>query len=224
MSGSSLLSGADRISFFDEQKRRRRSARAWSGVCLLIVGGLGIVLSSLVTPMLLLAGGGLLHLLARLGAFPVPLRHAAQWLGEWANKYNGLFQKVINSLDHVNHLSDLGVTVPPLLRLAPVSIPALVAACLVGIVFYWISLRGEGGDLVVRMRARAPNEGDPEEHQLTNIVAEMAIAAGVPTPSLFLIDSPRSTPRPWAWAIAGRACWSREDCLINSTAMRHRGW
>ena len=192
MSGlkSPFLAAADRTSFFDEQKLRRRSARAWSGVCLLIVGGLGVVLSSLVTPMLLLTGGGLLHLLARLGVFPVALRHAAQWLGAWANKYNELFQKVIDSLDHVKHLTDLGVTVPPLLRLAPVSIPALVAACLVGIAFYWISLRGEGGDLVVRMRARAPNGGDLEEHQLTNIVAEMAIAAGVPTPALFLIDSP----------------------------------
>ena len=46
---------SDRSNFFDEQKRRRRTGRILSGVCLLIAGGIGVVLSSVVTPLLLLA-------------------------------------------------------------------------------------------------------------------------------------------------------------------------
>ena len=181
---------SDRSSFFDEQKRRRRTGRILSGVCLLIAGGIGVVLSSVVTPLLLLAGGGLLHLLARLGVFPVALRDAAHGLGAWARGHSAHFEAFVDSLDHVNGLSDLGVTVAPLLRLAPVAVPALVAACLVWIVLRRISLRGEGGDLIARVRARPPNLHDQEERQLSNVVAEMAIAAGLPAPALLLIDSP----------------------------------
>ena len=100
------------------------------------------------------------------------------------------FEAFVDSLDHVNGLSDLGVTVAPLLRLAPVAVPALVAACLVWIVLRRISLRGEGGDLIARLRARPPNPDDQEERQLANVVAEMAIAAGLPAPTLLLIDLP----------------------------------
>ena len=53
-------------------------------VCLLIVSGIGIVLSSVSTPLLLLVSGGLLHLLARLGIVPTMLRHAPMaGLGQW---------------------------------------------------------------------------------------------------------------------------------------------
>ena len=181
---------SDRSNFFDEQKRRRRTGRILSGVCLLIAGGIGVVLSSVVTPLLLLAGGGLLHLLARLGVFPAALREAAHGLGAWARGHSAHFEAFVDSLDHVNGLSDLGVTVAPLLRLAPVAVPALVAACLVWIALRRISLRGEGGDVIARVRARPPNLHDQEERQLSNVVAEMAIAAGLPAPTLLLIDSP----------------------------------
>jgi len=184
------LPSADRTSFFDEQKRRRRAVWVLSGICLLIASGIGIVLSSLVTPMLLLTGGGLLHLLARFGVFPATMRQAAHSLGEWAAGYGRLFQNVLESLDHVHRLTDLGLITTPLLRLAPVSVPALVAACLVWIVLLRISQRGEGGELIVRLSGRPPNPNDREERQLENIIAEMAIAAGLPAPAVFMIDSP----------------------------------
>jgi Zn-dependent protease with chaperone function len=143
-----------------------------------------------VTPLLLLAGGGLFHMLAHLGVFPAMMRDAALVLGVWAVGQSKNFDAVLASLDHVNHLSDLGVTLTPLLHLAPVSFPALAAAALVWIVLRRISFRGEGGDLIARLHARTPNQLDPEEHQLTNIVEEMALAAGLPAPALLLIDSP----------------------------------
>lgn len=183
------LPASDRISFFDEQQRRRRTGHVLSGVCLLIASGIGIVMSSVVTPLLLVAGGGLFHLLARLGIFPTVLRNAAHGMGGWARGHSAHFQEFLDSLDHVNKISDLGVTVAPLLRLAPISIPALVAAALIWIVLRWISLRGDGSELIVRLHARPPNVNDLEERQLANVVAEMAIAAGLPAPAVFLIDS-----------------------------------
>ena len=179
----------DRISFFDEQKRRRRAAWLWSGVCLLIASGIGVVMSCVITPMLLLAGGGLLHLLARLGIFPDMMRTQAHAIGAWVAGHSVHFQAFLDSLDHVGGVRDLGVTVPPLLRLAPVTVPALIAACFVWIVLHRIALRAGSGDLIMRLRARPPNPADREEHQLANIVAELAIAADVPTPSVLLIDS-----------------------------------
>jgi Zn-dependent protease with chaperone function len=181
---------ADRRDFFDEQARRRRTAWVFSAFCLLIASGIGVVLSTVVTPLLLVVGGGLLLLLARLGVFAASLRDLAHGMGTWAQAQSAHFRALIDSLDRVNHISDLRVTVGPLLQLAPVAVPALVAAGLVWIVLWRISLRGEAEDLVVRLHARPANPNDLEERQLTNIVAEMAIAAALPTPDVWLIDSP----------------------------------
>jgi Zn-dependent protease with chaperone function len=189
MSGAERSVVWDRTDFFDEQARRRRAAGVFSIVCLVIASGIGVVLSSVVTPLLLLAGGGLLRGLARLGVFPTALRNAAHALGSWAAGHVAHFQAVLDSLDHVNHVGDLGVTVAPLLRLAPVAVPALMAAGLVWLVLRRLSLKGEASELVGRLRGRAPNPQDLEEHQLANIVAEMAIAAGLPGPAVFVIDS-----------------------------------
>jgi Zn-dependent protease with chaperone function len=181
---------AVRSSFFDEQKRRRRTGRILSLVCMLIAGGIGIVLSSVVTPLLLLAGGGLLHVIAAFGILPMTLRNQSHSLGIWAAEYSAHFGAFVDSLDHVNRISDLSVTLMPLMRLAPVAVPALVAACLSWIVLRRISLRAAGSDLIAQLRARPPNSDDREEHQLANIVAEMAIAAGLPAPNLLVIESP----------------------------------
>jgi Zn-dependent protease with chaperone function len=180
---------ADRRDFFEEQARRRRTAWVFSAVCLLIASGIGVVLSTVVTPLLLVVGGGLLLPLARLGVLASSLRGVAHGMGTWAQGQSAHFLALIDSLDGVNHISDLRVTVPPLLQLAPVAVPALIAAGLVWIVLWRISLRGEAEDLIVRLRARPANPNDLEEHQLTNIVAEMAIAAALPTPDVWLIDS-----------------------------------
>ncbi len=60
-------------------------------------------------------------------------------------------------------------------------------------VLVWFGLRGlnlrsGGADLVERLAARAPNRSDPEERRLGDLVEQVAIAAGAPTPGLFMID------------------------------------
>ena len=190
MSVAPSLTPSERTSFFDEQKRRRRSAVFLSGACLLIVGGIGVVLSSVVTPLLLLTAGGLLHLAAWIGILPTELRRRAHGIGAWADAFGTKFQALIDLLDKIHHLSDLRVTIAPLLALSPVAVPALIASCVIGILLYCISLRGNGAELILRLHARPPNTNDLEERQLANIVAEMAIAAGLPPPTLRLIDDP----------------------------------
>jgi Zn-dependent protease with chaperone function len=187
---SDITNAADRTNFFDEQKRRRRGVWLLSFLCLIIAGGIGVVLSSVVTPLLLLAAGGLLNLWARLHVFPMFVQGLSHGLGDWVREQSTHFEAVIASLDHVNKVSDLTVTILPLLHLAPVAAPALIASALVWLLLRRISLRGEGGDLILRLNARPANVHDQEERQLANIVAEMGIAAGLPAPALLLIDSP----------------------------------
>src|SRR6516165_4632373 len=167
---------ADRRSFLDELRRRRRVGWFLSLLCLLIAGGIGVVLSSVVTPLLLLAAGGLLHGLAALSLFPDSARAGAHVLGTWAALQSKHFDAFVDSLDHISGVTDLGVTVVPLLNLAPVAIPALLAACLVWLALRHIAWRDQGRDMIARLHARPPDQRDLEERQLANIVAEMAIA------------------------------------------------
>lgn len=179
-----------RVSFFDEQARRRREARGLSLVCLLIASGVGIVLSAAVTPLLLLLGGGLLHLAAALGIAPSAARAAADGLGIWAGRHLDNFEQLVATLDRIGEFGDAGVLLAPLAKLSPVAVPALVAAGLV-----WLALRrmlasAGGEDLIHRVNGRVAAPSDREERQLANIVEEIAIAAGMPAPRLYVIDSP----------------------------------
>ena len=46
------------------------------------------------------------------------------------------------------------------------------------------------GGVLLSLDAREPRVADLEEQQLTNLVTEMALAAGVPPPRVMLLDSP----------------------------------
>ena len=48
----------------------------------------------------------------------------------------------------------------------------------------------EINSVIARLQARDPNQSDFEEHQLRNIVEEIAIAASVPPPRLMVVDMP----------------------------------
>lgn len=181
---------AGSVSFFDEQVRRRRGARLLSVVCLVIASGIGVVLSTVITPILLILAGAGLRLLIRLDVFSSAAQSALHDLGRWTAGHIATFFLVIDSLDKIHHLSDIGVTLAPLSMLTTLCLPGLVAAA-----FVWLLLRGflarvGGEDLVLRLKSRAPNPLDLEERQLANIVDEMAIAAGLPALRLLLVDSP----------------------------------
>lgn len=179
-----------RVSFFDEQVRRRRAAWRLTLVCLLIASGVGIVLSAAVTPLLLLLGGGVLRLAATFGIAPTASRGTVEGLGLWAGRYLEYFEQLTSSLDHINGLADAWALLAPLAKLSPLAIPALIAAGIVWLVLRRLAIRAGGEDLIYRVSGRAAAPHDREERQLADIVEEVAIAAGMPAPRLLFVDSP----------------------------------
>lgn len=172
---------AQRTTFYDELIRRRRVAWLVSFVCALVAAGIGLVLSTIITPILLLIAGAFLKLIGGFGVAPIQAFVA----GQLAN-----FDQLSMALDRMNGLGDLGLLGPSLVRMAPVAVPALLAAMLV---WFWLRAvfsRAASADLLARLKARPARLDDFEERQLGNIVEEVAIGTGAPVPRLLLIDSP----------------------------------
>jgi Zn-dependent protease with chaperone function len=179
-----------RTTFYDELIRRRRAAWIVASVCALVSAGVGLVLSTIVTPIVLLVLGGLLKLVAVLGVVDSLALGGVTLIQDFVATHLANFDRLSDTLDRVNGLGDLALLAQPLARLAPTALPALLAAMLV-----WLWLRGLFGrtssqDLIVRLKARPAKVDDFEERQLGNIVEEVAIGAGAPPPLLFLIDTP----------------------------------
>ena len=179
-----------RTTFYDELVRRRRAAWIVAGVCALVSAGVGLVLSTIVTPIVLLVVGGFLRLVAALGVVDSLALGGIALIHDFVGSQLANFDRLSDTLDRVDGLGDTALLAEPLARLAPAAVPALLAGTLV-----WLWLRGLFGrsisqDLIRRLKARPANLDDFEERQLANIVAEVAIGAGAPTPSLFLIDTP----------------------------------
>ena len=179
-----------RTTFYDELIRRRRAAWIVASVCALVSAGVGLVLSTIVTPIVLLVLGGLLKLVAVLGVVDSLALGGVTLIHDFVAAHLANFDRLADTLDRVHGLADIGLLAQPLARLAPAALPALLAGTLV-----WLWLRGLFGrtssqDLIVRLKARPAKLDDFEELQLGNIVAEVAIGAGAPPPLLFLIDTP----------------------------------
>lgn len=162
----------DRESFLDAQRRHRRASwwfTLWSGAAILLTG---IPLSTVITP--------LVYMGAFLGVDLVNLVHP---VGD-----------VARSLGSSNSSSSSSTPVhwtPALVAVAAASLLVPGALVLLGA---WVAVRrlfrhAGAGAGVLHVGARDPRPGDLEEHQLVNVVAEMAAAAGVPSPAVKLIDS-----------------------------------
>ena len=179
-----------RTTFYDELVRRRRAAWIAACVCALVSAGVGLVLSTIVTPLVLLVVGGLLKLAVALGVVDSLALGGIALIHDFVGAQFANFDRLSDTLDRVNGLADMALLAQPLTRLAPVALPALLVGMLV-----WFWLRGLFGrtstqDFIVRLKARPAKLDDFEERQLDNIVAEVAIGAGAPPPRLFLIDTP----------------------------------
>lgn len=187
---SEATASTTRTTFYDELVRRRRAAWIVAAVCALVSAGVGLVLSTIVTPIVLLVVGGILRLVAALGVFDSLALGGIALIHDFVGTQLANFDRLSATLDRVDGLGDMALLAGPLARLAPAALPALLAGILV-----WLWLRGLFGrsgseDLIRRLKARPANLDDFEERQLANIVAEVAIGAGAPTPSLFLVDTP----------------------------------
>jgi len=176
--------------FRAELARRRRGVWVYSAVSAVIAAALTIVLSAFVTPLILLLVGAALHLSARAGFEPAAARAGAAAIRAWASHGLDTMNQLTDNLDNVHGFADRALVLGPLATLAPFALPALGAGAFSWWVLRGAFLRAGGDDLATRLSARAVNDADPEEHQLANIVEEMAIAAGAPTPSVRIVDTP----------------------------------
>ena len=72
------------VGLYHELRWRRRSGWLYSLICLLVAGGLGVVVSSFMTPLVLLAVGLPLKLAARMGISPRVAASGSAVIRDWA--------------------------------------------------------------------------------------------------------------------------------------------
>ena len=159
--------GASPQDFFAAQRRHRRAARAYSALATLVVVAQSIPAAVMISPLTL----GAMVLVTDLANLvrPVPdLMRVAQ--------------------DRLGHGH---VTLGDGLLAALV---AVVPGCLLIGATWWVTLvvllrRGLGA-AVRTLPHRPADPMDAREHQLLNVVAEMAAAAGISTPEVLVLDVP----------------------------------
>jgi Zn-dependent protease with chaperone function len=162
---------AARESFFAAQARYRASARRWSVLMALAVFAVTLLISLLLAPVAF----ALIGLLADLVNLVVPAP-------DLLRSFGGTIDAIVNSKSPV-----------PIARLIEL---ALVAALpgFIALVAIWrrlgrIAVEHDFDALRAALGLREPRAGDLEEHQLANVVEEMAIAAERGAPGLVLLDS-----------------------------------
>ena len=180
----------ERVTFYAELARRRHQGWLFSAICVLVSAGVGLVLSPIVTPIVLLVLGGLAKLAIALGVGGALAPSAVAAIHGFAVHHSRAFEALIDRLDLVHGVRDLGVLAAPMARLAPLAVPALVAGAMVWWGLRGLFMRAAGEDLIARLGARPARADDLEERQVANIFEEIALGAGAPAPKLFLIDSP----------------------------------
>jgi Zn-dependent protease with chaperone function len=180
-------SPVERISFFDEQARRRRGARRLGLVCLALAGGVGAVLSTILGPLLLLLVAGSLRLLANAGL--APARTWLRGIEAWVQGGITAGQQAMDLIGGVAGVADALAVVPAIGRAAQLLLPGMLAAMLLWGALARFHRRHAAEAACAALGARSPRRDDFEERQIGNIVVEMALAAGLPTPRLLLIDT-----------------------------------
>ena len=167
----------DRVHFLDEQRRNRRASWRFSVFAIVALALSGLPLCILLSPPLFGLLLAVVHIVNVVAPVPAQVWHA---------------------------LDDVARAVPhgwAFIRGGEGSVPwAFVAAALVApgaavmlVTWAWIRIlfrRVGAGGMLLRLRARPPRGDVVEELQITNIVEEMAIAAGVRPPHVLIIDSP----------------------------------
>ena len=177
---------ADRVHFLDEQRRYRRATRRFTALAALAVLITGIPACIVVTPLVFTIVMTIGHIINAISPISP----------ETLDTLRGLGQSVSSAADAINAGADAGTTAAAraeLLRLALV-VGVLVLPGAIAILGLWLAIRRVFGHVAVghaleAAGARTPNERDLEERQLRNVVDEMAVAAGVTSPRVLIIES-----------------------------------
>jgi Zn-dependent protease with chaperone function len=170
----------DRVSFFDEQRRNRRATWRTSLACTVAILIAGIPLSVVAAPVLY----PVVLVAVKLVTLVVPIQG---WIVRLVEVDLG---RLIGRIDA--HVSAPNPTVPVaelLLLGSLVALPGMQTMLGLWFALRFIFARRGVGAVLLGLGAREPRTDDLEERQLVNVVAEMAIAAGLPAPRVLLLDS-----------------------------------
>ncbi|HTS12727.1 MAG TPA: M48 family metalloprotease [Candidatus Limnocylindrales bacterium] len=169
---------ANRESFFDAQRRNRRATWRLSALCALSAAIMGIPLALVVTPLIY----AVILICADIVSFFRPLPPAFWTRADEVARFGMVaFNRVLNHQPADPQSLAIGAAV----MLLP---GALLSISL------WLGMNGllrnagVGGALLA-LKAREPNPSDLKELRLSDVVQEMAIAAGIPAPRVMLIDA-----------------------------------
>ncbi|HLZ72815.1 MAG TPA: M48 family metalloprotease [Dehalococcoidia bacterium] len=176
VAGAALPGPLSRETFYAAQRRYRRRALLLSLVCAVPVLALAILVAALISPWLYLAAAVALRLLRLAGPLSGPARDLALLI-------DGL------GLPLKEGLHSRPVQTGAVLR----SAIGLLAPSIALIVLLWLWVRvlfrhAATGGTLLRLGAREPKPNDLEERQLVNVVEEIAIAAGIPSPRVLVLD------------------------------------
>ena len=176
---SSTLGPVDRTSFFEEQRRNRRATWRLATACGLAILAMGIPLSIVLTPFVFTLALTVVHILDLI----LPLA-ALQGLMNVMSWVGAVLDYFLDGNGPQSSLASLFLAVGLVLLPGMGTVAAL-----------WFSInsffRHDGvGGILLSLGARTPRTEDLEEQQLTNLVTEMALAAGMPSPRVMLLDSP----------------------------------
>ena len=165
----------DRIHFLDDQRRNRHRSRRFTVFAVVAVAVSGIPLCVIVAPLLLGPIIVAMHMADFVAPFP-----PAVWerVGDVVFVLPELWSRIRGPAD-VNWSSVAFTYVVPGAVLMLLAWPFMLA----------LSRRASAGTLLTHFASRELDPTVPRERQLSNVVEEMAIAAGVNPPKVRIIES-----------------------------------
>jgi Zn-dependent protease with chaperone function len=197
------MATTERESFYDAQRRHRRSGWRFSVLSGAAVLLLGVPLSVIVSPFVAAMGLVTMDVVNLVVPMPDPLedlRDLGEDLSEADRRAEADGEAVEWGPIVDEHTGDLVLLAVLLI------VPGIVAMLVVWLCVRRLFLRAGAGAVALATGAREPRPGDLEERQLVNLVEEMAIAAGVPPPRVLVLDAPEPNA-----AVVGR---SKDDATI----------
>ena len=168
---------SDRVHFLDEQRRNRRRSLRFGVFAVIAVAVTGLPLCVVIAPLLL---GGLLIVAHIVDVF-APLGGV-----EWAALHDAVFVGPTVWRKLLGHETAVSWRVLGAIYAAPGAIIMLAAWPFVRL----LSRRAGAGSLLRQLPSRPPVATRLAEQQTVNVVGEIAVAAGIKTPVVRVIDSP----------------------------------
>lgn len=170
----------NRESFFAAQARNRRATWRMSLIVALAALIMGIPLSLILTPVMYAAA---LAIASAINAFhPLP---PAFWT--WSNHIATLGAGFMQQITRQKSIAGWSELAPgAIVMLAPGIGLSLILWTGVLALFH----RGGVGGALLALNAREPNPAKLDELKLSDVVQEMAIAAGLPAPKIMFVDAP----------------------------------